>query len=115
MRAFAVLACLVAVTACKRGGAGEHACPQVGARFYALAHAQVDADTTLSGPERRGVIGLLAPMRDSLVRACLEDKWAQPARACFVGAADRAAFYACEAGLTAEQRALLAKHASGKR
>lgn len=115
MRALAVVACLVAVTACKRGGAGEHACPQVGARFYALAHAQLDADTTMTGPERRGVVGLLAPMRDAMVRACTEDKWAQPARACFVASADRAAFYACEAQLTSEQRALLAKHASGKR
>lgn len=115
VRALAVVACLVAVAACKRGGAGQHACPQVGARFYALAHAQIDADATLTAPERRGVLGLLAPMRDSMVRACTEDRWAEPARACFVAAADRAAFHACEARLSAEQRALLARHASGKR
>ncbi|MBK9033580.1 MAG: hypothetical protein IPL61_20340 [Myxococcales bacterium] len=113
MRASIVLACVLAVAACKRPPAGERTCAQVGARFYAIAHAQVDQSQELTKGERAGVISMLAPMRDSMVRACTDDHWAALARACFTDAADQAAFYACEGQLSPEQRALLAKHAAG--
>ena len=51
------------------------------ARFYAIAHAQVDQATDLTRGERTGVISMLAPMRDSMVRACTEDHWTAPTRA----------------------------------
>lgn len=87
-------------------------CDAVGTRFLALARAEVAADAELDKDVRRAVNGTLAPMRDSMVRACREDRWASEARACFVGAADVAAFRACEGQLTAEQRELLRSHAS---
>ncbi|MEZ4403743.1 MAG: hypothetical protein R3B06_27210 [Kofleriaceae bacterium] len=108
-----ILGLVIALGACKRAPKGERSCAQVGARFYAIAHAQVDATADLSAGERTSVTGLLAPMRDAMVRACDGDHWSAAARACFADAADQAAFYACDAALSPEQRAILAKAAAG--
>lgn len=114
VRTTVVLAALCLVTACKRHPAGERTCGEVGHRFYELGHAEVETSTELTPAERTGVRGLLAPMRDSMVRACTEDHWTAAARACFAAAADQQAFYACDAQLTPEQRAILAQRAAGK-
>ncbi len=114
MRTSLVLAALALVTACKRHPAGERTCGEVGHRFYELGHAEVERSTELTASERSGVRGLLAPMRDSMVRACTEDHWSATARACFAAAPDQPAFYACDAQLSAEQRAILAQRAAGK-
>jgi hypothetical protein len=112
MRRAAVL--LAFLVGCSRGSTDGKTCRQVGARFYELAHAKVTVATDVTASERKAVIGLLAPMRDSMVRACTDDRWAAPARACFAGAADQATFSACEAQLSAEQRAMLTKRAAGQ-
>ena len=110
--ALAVLASVVVLGAgCKRHKGGA-TCDAAGARFLELAHQGLDADATLDAAGKRGVRGLLAPARDAMVRACREDGWAEDARACFVAAADPAAFRACEAKLTAPQRELLHTAAS---
>ena len=114
MRTTLALAALCLVTACKRHPAGERTCGEVGHRFYELGHAEVEKSTELTAAERTGVRGLLAPMRDSMVRACTEDRWSAAARACFAAAPDPPAFSACDAQLAPEQRALLAQRAAGK-
>jgi hypothetical protein len=63
------LVALVAVAACKKHPAGEATCNQVGARFYEIAHDQLAASKDVDERTRAGVTGLLAPMRDSMVRA----------------------------------------------
>lgn len=99
----------LAVAGCKGRGEGA-SCDSVGSKFIALARADLDA-SDLDPASRRGVTGLLAPMRDAMVRACREDKWSAPARTCFAGAADVATFRTCEAELGATQRELLHKAA----
>jgi hypothetical protein len=111
LTAVALAALAVTAAGCKRGGAAS--CDAVGARFLALAHQDLDATADLDAASRRGLSGLLAPMRDSMVRACREDRWAVDARTCFIGATDVAALRACEATLTAPQRELL-RAAAGK-
>jgi hypothetical protein len=112
-RVFPASAALVAIVALATGAAGckrqrgASTCDKVGARFLELARADLAASPELDAAHRRGVTGLLAPMRDSMVRACREDGWATDARACFTAAADVAAFRACEDALTAPQRELL--------
>ena len=101
---------LAGSAACKRQK-DPASCDAVGTRFLGLARAELAADVELDDDRRRAVTGVLAPMRDSMVRACREDRWAAEARACFVGAADTAAFRACERQLSAEQRELLRSHA----
>lgn len=102
------------LVACKKHPAGEATCNQVGARFYEIAHAQVAASKELDDRTRSGVTGLLAPMRDSMVRACRDDHWTAEARACFATAPDQPRYFACEANLSSEQRALLSKSAAGQ-
>ena len=114
MRIAVVLAVVAAAAACKGHPAGEATCDQVGARFYQLAHAQVAISKEVDDRERAGVIGLLAPMRDSMVRACRDDGWSAPARACFATAAEQTSYFGCETSLSPEQRALLAKSAARK-
>lgn len=106
-----LLAAALAAGACKGKGKGA-SCDAAGARFLALARADVDATADLDPANRRGVIGLLAPMRDALIRACREDGWSAEARACFVAAPDVAAFRACDQKLTGPQRELMRKAAS---
>ena len=113
MRLF-LFAAIATLAACKRHPAGEATCNQVGARFYEIAHAQVAASKDLDDRTRSGVTGLLAPMRDSMVRACRDDHWSADARACFTAALDQPGYFACEPRLSPEQRALLAKAAAGQ-
>ncbi|HVV86922.1 MAG TPA: hypothetical protein VHE35_27980 [Kofleriaceae bacterium] len=87
-------------------------CGAVGANFMTLAQADLAASTDVDPANKRGVAGLLAPMRDSMVRACREDRWSAEARACFAAAPDTAQLRACEAKLSEPQRALLDKAAS---
>ena len=106
-----ILALTVAAGGCHRHR-DPASCDKVGARVLALAHQDLDATKDLEPANRRGVEGLLAPMRDAMVRACREDGWAKDARACYVGAADVAALRACDAMLTEPQRELMRKAAS---
>ena len=106
-----LLAAALAVGACKGRGKGA-SCDAAGARFLALAHADLDATPDLDPAHRRGVLGLLAPMRDAMIRACREDGWSAEARACLVAAPDVATFRACDQKLTGPQRELMRKAAS---
>lgn len=112
MRTALAVVALLSLAACKKHPAGEATCRQVGARFYEIAHADVVASKDVDERSRTGVLGLLAPMRDSMIRACQDDGWSADARACFSTAKDQPMFYACEPKLSAEQRALLAKAAA---
>ncbi len=87
-------------------------CDAAGARFFALAQADLAASKELDAATRRGLDGLLAPMRDAMVRACREDGWSVEARACMVAAPDKTQLSACDAKLTEPQRELLRKAAS---
>lgn len=106
-----LLAAAIAAGACKGKGKGP-TCHDAGARFLVLARADLDATKDLDPANRRGVLGMLAPMRDAMIRACKEDGWSAEARACFVGAPDVAAFRACDQQLTGPQRELMRKAAS---
>jgi hypothetical protein len=101
-----LFAVLLVVAACKKGG-GDASCDAVGARFLAIAEADLAKATDVARDERDAVRGLIAPLRDAMVKACRQDGWSVDARACFAGAPDEARFRACDAKLTGEQRALL--------
>jgi hypothetical protein len=88
-------------------------CEAVGARFLAVARAQLAARSELDAQLRTGIEDLLSPMRDGMVRACREGEWTPAARDCFAGAADDAAMKACYQQLTPEQQHALAAHAQG--
>jgi hypothetical protein len=109
----ALLLAVLSLAACKKHPDGESTCKQVGTRFHDIAAAQLAASKDVDDRTRAGVNGLLAPMRDSMIRACQQDHWSAEARACFATAGDQPQFYACEPKLSAEQRALLAKAAAG--
>ena len=87
-------------------------CDAAGGRFLELARADLAASQNLDPANRRALTGLLAPMRDAMVRACREDGWSVEARACMVTATDKTQFSACDAKLTEPQRELLRKAAS---
>ncbi len=108
-----MLVVLVALAGCKRQPAGERSCDQVGARFIAIAREDLSRQGSAMDPQLRdGVEGLVAPMRDSMVRACREDRWSVAARACFADAVSQLAFQGCEASLSGEQRQLLERAAA---
>lgn len=111
MRATLLAAILLAITGCKKGG-GDASCDAVGARFHAIADADLAADKGVDARERAAVRGLIGPMRDALVKSCRDNKWSADARACMATAADDAAFRACEVKLSGEQRALLEQAAA---
>jgi hypothetical protein len=94
------------------GGAGA-SCDAVGARFLAVARAQLAARPDLDATLRTGIEDLLSPMRDGMVRACREGAWTPAVRDCFGGAADDAAMKACYQQLTPEQQQALAAHSAG--
>jgi hypothetical protein len=99
------------LAACKKGG-GNAGCDAVGARFLAIAEADLAKATDVAKSERDAVHGLIAPLRDAMVKACKQDGWSADARACYVAAPDEARFRACEAKLSGEQRALLEQSAA---
>lgn len=110
--ALAAFVGLSSLAGCKHGKGGA-SCDAVGVRFLALAQADLAAAKELDGASRRGVAGMLAPMRDAMVRACREDGWSPEARACFIASADPTQFQACERTLSEPQRELLRKAAGG--
>jgi len=113
MRARLVVGSLLLLIACKSGKASNGApCEAVGARFLAVAKSDLTAKP-LEPDVRRGLEGLLAPMRDGMVRACREAAWTAASRDCFAGAADQAAMKACAATLTDVQRSALDAAAAG--
>jgi hypothetical protein len=108
------------VTALGAGGCKRHTdqgpgapCDAVGAKFAMVARADLAADKSLADDVRAGVDGLIAPMRDGMVRACKDAAWAAPARDCFAAAGDERAMKACYAQLTADQRGALDRAAAG--
>jgi hypothetical protein len=109
--ALAGLVVPVALAGCKKGG-GPASCDAVGARFLAIAEADLAKATDIERDERDAVRGLIAPLRDAMVKACRQDGWSVDARTCYVGAPDEARFRACEAKLTGEQRTLLEQSAA---
>lgn len=106
-----MLLAVLVLAACKKGG-GNDSCDAVGARFLAIAEADLAKATDVGRDERDAVRGLIAPLRDAMVKACRQDGWSADARACYVAAPDEARFRACEAKLTGEQRALLEQAAA---
>jgi hypothetical protein len=99
------------MAACKKGG-GSASCDAVGARFLAIAEADLAKADKVPRDERDAVHGLVAPLRDAIVKACRRDGWSVDARSCYAEAPDEARFRACEAKLTGEQRALLEQSAA---
>lgn len=115
MRVPALACAVLALAACKRTPAGEASCDQAGQHVHALALARVGASAAVTAADRPQVTGLLAPMRDALVRHCREQAWAAPVRACITAAADLHGVTACQAQLSPEHRAQLAAHARGQK
>ena len=109
--AVALALALAALAGCRRGASDGPTCRQAGARFDQLERGQL-ANAGLPADERTRLEHLVAPMRDAMIRACTEDKWAVPVRACFTDAADRTQFYTCDRQLTPEQQARLAAAAA---
>lgn len=113
-RALALLLAL-ALPACGKGKKDGASCEDVGARFLALAHAQVDSAAKAGdvAPElETAVESHLPAMRDSMVRACKEDGWSKETRDCFAAASSDTRMTACYQTMPAEQRALLEKASS---
>jgi len=95
-------------SACRRSAGDQASCDAVGVRFLAIAHDDLARKGGGLDPELRdGVAGLLAPMRDAIVRACRRDGWAAPARGCFAAATSEVEFRACAEQLSGEQRTRL--------
>ena len=97
---------VLALVACRTGGGDGPPCSAVGGSFFTIArgeleHAQVDDQI------RRAVTEQLPAMRDALAQLCTDGAWVRAARECMVHAADHAGLQACEAQLTADQRAAL--------
>jgi hypothetical protein len=112
----AVVALALAVSACARHrdlGPGAP-CEAVGGKFAAVARNDLAAAKDLSPELRGGVDGLIAPMRDGLIRACKDGAWNEAARDCFAGADDERAMKACYTRLTSDQRAALDRAAAGQ-
>jgi hypothetical protein len=107
-----VLALLPASAACNKSSDGP-ACGAVGAKFIALAKDDLE-HKGVSEEVRRAVEAQLPAMRDSLVHACSDGKWAGAVRQCLVAANDRVAFEACEQQLTDPQRQALDRSARGE-
>jgi hypothetical protein len=109
--AVVLLAAAVAGAGCKKSGPGR-SCDAVGARFVAIADADLARDKGVDAAERDAVHALIAPMRDAIVKSCREHGWSVEARRSMAAAADETAFVACEAQLSGEQRALLTQAAA---
>jgi hypothetical protein len=112
----AVAALALSLGACARHrDAGPGApCEAVGAKFASVARTGLAADKDLTPDLRTGVDGLIAPMRDGLIRACKDGAWDQPARDCFANADDERAMKACYGRLSSDQRAALDRAAAGQ-
>jgi hypothetical protein len=108
-----VIAVVVVLGACSRGGDGAPPCATVAARFFQIARDELgraEADDAT----RRAVSDQLPAMRDALTTACSEGEWPAAVRSCLADAADYQAFVACEGGLGSAARAALDKAARGE-
>jgi hypothetical protein len=88
-------------------------CDAVGARFLAVARAQLASRPEVDAALRTGIEDLLAPMRDGMVRACSDGAWTPAARDCFAAASDDAAMKSCYQQLSPAQQQSLATHSAG--
>ena len=105
----------LAASSCGKGAKDGASCDDVGARFLALAHAQLDGAAEageLDAERKTAVESHLPAMRDAMVRACKEDGWSKETRDCFAGASSDTQMTSCYQTMPAEQRALLEKASS---
>lgn len=105
-----VLAC---AGACRSKRTDEAPCGAVAGRMFALAHEEL-AKATVDVATRRAVTDQLPAMRDALAQACSKGAWSGEARHCMGNAVDHAAFQACQATLTDDQRRALDRAARGE-
>jgi hypothetical protein len=97
---------LVLFVACHAHASDGPPCSAVAGSFFLIARGELE-HAGVPDDVRRAVTEQLPAMRDSLAQLCTGDVWSAAARQCVVQAADHAALQACEAGLTADQRAAL--------
>jgi hypothetical protein len=88
-------------------------CGTVAGQFFAFAKTDLD-HSTVDDNTRRAVFDQLPAMRDQLANACNDGAWSGAVRTCMAGAADHAAFQACEQQLTNDQRKALDQAAGDK-
>ncbi|MDQ3369537.1 MAG: hypothetical protein M3680_29260 [Myxococcota bacterium] len=109
----AVLLLAAASSGCRRDPAAAPPCGAIGAKLLVIARADLDAAGTKYGDEtRRGVLDQLPAMRDALVHACQETRWADEVRRCLIDAPDHVAFEGCQRQLTDAQRQALDRPSS---
>lgn len=111
---FVVLTALASAggLACRGGGDAAPGCGAVAARFLDIARHEL-AGAKASEAIARAVTDQLPAMRDSLVQACTDGRWAPAVRQCLVRASDHAGFEVCQQQLTDEQRRDLERLARG--
>lgn len=106
------LAVALACAGCGRKQAGA-SCGDVTAKLMTIANAEIDA-AHASADTARLLHDQLPAMRDSLDQNCKEQKWDRAVRDCLAGAADHAAFVACETQLSDAQKAALDRSTRGE-
>ena len=114
LRTALVLGLLASACTRHRDSGGGAPCEAVGAKFAAVARGELAAAKDVTPDLREGVDGLIAPMRDGLIRACKDGGWDEPARDCFAGAEDERTMKACYGRLSSDQRAALDRAAAGQ-
>lgn len=105
---YRALLLLALLGACTKKAKDGSSCDDVGTTFLSVGHAQLAASDA-DGKTRASVESQLPAMRDSIVLACKDDKWAVASRDCFAHAGDDAAMLSCYETLTPEQQSLLEK------
>ncbi len=108
MRVWLLLALIAGHGACHGGGGDGPPCSAVGGNFFLIAHGELEKGQFDEGV-RRAVAAQLPAMRDSLTQLCTDGAWSRAVRDCLVHATDHPGLQACEAQLTADQRAALDK------
>ncbi|HEY4239820.1 MAG TPA: hypothetical protein VGM88_08390 [Kofleriaceae bacterium] len=100
------------LVACTRDDANRGPpCLTVGARAIVLAEHDAE-NAPLPADDLRILAARAETLRARVVEACTRDRWSAAVRECLTAARDRAAFEACERGLTDEQRARIAATAA---
>jgi hypothetical protein len=110
-----VVVLVLGAAGCGKGKKDGASCDDVGARFLALAHQQLDSAAKAGDVDaelKTRVESHVPAMRDAMVRACKEDGWAKETRDCFANAAGDTEMTGCYQSMPAEQRALLEKASS---
>jgi len=110
--------CLIAAAlslGCRRRAESDTgaSCAAVGAQLLSVARAQLARAPIEEPALRRSIEGLLAPIRDTMVRECRDGGWSAATRDCFAGATDEAAMRSCHQSLTEAQRTRLNEAAAG--